>query len=203
MKRRDCPVKIALACVAAYIIGSLNFSILLSRLFFHEDVRSSGSGNAGATNMARSYGMVFGLAVLALDFVKTLLAIKLGICIALYWGGACAGIMCILGHCFPLFFGFKGGKGAVCGLAAVFSANVPAGAAVAAVFLAAALLSKKISLASVSACAAAAVLAAVMRFPAYNLVLVLFAAAFIVFRHKANIARLTAGTEPSFSARRK
>ena len=103
--------------VIPYLLGSLNFGIILSRVFFHEDIRNYGSGNAGATNMLRTYGKGFAALTLACDMLKAALAVLVGALLlnpragAPIDGIALASLFVILGHCFPCFYKFKGGKG--------------------------------------------------------------------------------------------
>ena len=106
---------IALGCfvcaLIGYLIGSVNFSIIISKLFYKDDIREHGSGNAGSTNMLRTHGTVSGLLTFAGDLGKTALAVIAGAYIYNLIGAYVAGFFCILGHVFPLYFKFKGGKG--------------------------------------------------------------------------------------------
>ncbi len=106
---------IALGCfvcaLIGYLIGSVNFSIIISRLFYKDDIRDHGSGNAGSTNMLRTHGTVSGLLTFAGDLGKTAIAVIAGAFIYNLIGAYVAGFFCILGHVFPLYFKFKGGKG--------------------------------------------------------------------------------------------
>ena len=96
---------------AGYMLGSLSSSLILSKLGWGKDVRKHGSGNAGATNMARVFGIGAGLATLAGDMLKAAAAIWLGKTLLGDVGIAVGGCACILGHCFPVFHNFRGGKG--------------------------------------------------------------------------------------------
>ena len=113
-------MKILLSAVIAYVLGSLSFSIVLSKFLFRKDVREGGSGNAGATNMARSFGKLAGALTLVGDMLKTALAVIIGKYLAGDWGIIVACICCQLGHCFPAYYRFKGGKGVAVGLAVTF-----------------------------------------------------------------------------------
>ena len=110
-------MKYLLVLVAGYLLGSVSVSVLLSRGVLGGDVRSRGSGNAGATNMARVYGMKAGVLTLAGDMLKALLAMGLGTWLLGDLGLCLGGIACIVGHCFPVFHQFKGGKGISVGAA--------------------------------------------------------------------------------------
>ena len=187
-----------LIAVVSYLLGSLSPSIFISSHFFGGDVRGRGSGNAGATNMARVFGMLAGVATLLADMAKTGLAVFLGHRLMGDTGLCTAGIACMVGHCFPVFHKFKGGKGISAGAAIGFAIDWRVGLTILAVFLLVALLSKKVSLGSV--CAAVAITAASLAFHVSTPKLVLAVVGMIlaVFQHRSNIARLLAGTEADF-----
>lgn len=112
-----------------YLFGNLQIAVIISKIYFKDDIRRHGSGNAGSTNMLRVYGKLFGLLTFVGDAIKCVGAVLLGQWIgsllqlnvnpedALMMGGYIAGLMVVIGHCFPAFFGFKGGKGAASALA--------------------------------------------------------------------------------------
>ncbi len=106
---------VLLCMIIPYLLGSLNFGIILSKKLFHEDIRNSGSGNAGSTNMLRTYGKKAAFMTLSLDMLKGGVAVLFGALILKASGpvdgAAIAGLFVVLGHMFPCFFGFKGGKG--------------------------------------------------------------------------------------------
>lgn len=108
---------VLVSIVIPYLLGSLNFGIILSNLFFREDIRNYGSGNAGATNMLRTYGKGFAALTLVCDMLKAAVAVLVGALLlnprtlAPVDGIALASLFVILGHCFPCFYKFKGGKG--------------------------------------------------------------------------------------------
>lgn len=141
--------------VISYLIGSVNFSILISRAISGKDIRESGSGNAGATNMLRTHGKKMGIITLLLDVLKGVAAVflirlirdKLGI------GGPAidyiAGVCVILGHNFPLYFGFRGGKGVATSLGVVLMLNWKAGLIVAVIAVAVMAATRYVSLGSV------------------------------------------------------
>ena len=118
-------MKIILIALIAYLLGSFCASIPLSRRCCGGDVRLYGSGNAGATNMARVYGLKAGLATLLLDMLKTVAAMLLGEYFMGGAGKAVAGAFCIIGHCFPLYFEFRGGKGVSVGAALGLMTGLP------------------------------------------------------------------------------
>jgi acyl-phosphate glycerol 3-phosphate acyltransferase len=101
-----------LACVAIpYMIGSLNFGIIISRIWYHDDIRKYGSGNAGATNMLRVWGKGAGGLTLFCDMLKCFAAVIVGVLLMGDIGAAVAGFFCVVGHVFPCWHGFRGGKG--------------------------------------------------------------------------------------------
>ena len=111
-----------ICAVISYLIGSLNSSIIMSRFMKKGDIRNSGSGNAGATNMVRTYGKAYGILAFVLDFVKVILAYLIVYAIFSrvdsamflkyeYFFKVITGFFCFIGHIYPCFFGFKGGKG--------------------------------------------------------------------------------------------
>ena len=186
--------------IGSYLLGSTSFSILTSKLLFGGDIRSKGSGNAGATNMARVHGWGAGLMTLAGDAVKSAACMLAGK--ALFGEiGLCLGAAgCILGHCFPAFHNFKGGKGIAVGGAVSFGIDWRVGVCTVGSFLLGALLSKKVSVGSL--CGAVAIVASSLLFHVSTprLILSIFCACLAIARHHANIKRLAEGTEPDFKA---
>lgn len=108
-----------LCAVAAYLLGSISTGVLLSRRLFHDDVRKHGSGGTGATNMLRTYRLKAALLTFAGDAAKAALAVGLGLLLAGREGGCIAAVFAVVGHMFPLYFGFRGGKGIACTVGAI------------------------------------------------------------------------------------
>lgn len=188
----------ALSCVLGYLLGSISISILISRHVFHQDVRQSGSGNAGATNVARVFGLGAGVLTFLGDFAKTLLAAWLG---SLLGGviGSCLGVaFALIGHCFPVYYRFRGGKAVSAGAAAALVIDWRIFVLAVAVFALAALLSKTASVSSMSAAGMVAVGSILFAPSTAQLLLGLFTCALVLFMHRSNIRRLIAGTEPKF-----
>ena len=191
-------MKIILIALIAYLLGSFCASIPLSRRCCGGDVRLYGSGNAGATNMARVYGLKAGLATLLLDMLKTVAAMLLGEYFMGGAGKAVAGAFCIIGHCFPLYFGFRGGKGVSGGAALGLMTGLPVLGIIMAVFFTTAAISRKVSLGSVTA-AVSLPLASWLTLAGEEIIMMnVFSAALVVFMHRGNISRLIKGTEPDF-----
>ena len=189
-------VRLILGAVLSYLLGSLNFGIILSRKFQKEDVRTHGSGNAGSTNMLRYYGKLPAVAKVAV----AILLVRLLVGNELYaqqpiFIKSFAGLFCVLGHIFPCFFRFKGGKGvATCG-GMVFMIDWRIALILLAVFFVAVLITKWVSLGSILM----AILYPVMMGLFYKsvpitLISVVFAAIVLV-AHRENIKRILNGTE--------
>ncbi len=193
-------LKYAAVIAAGYLLGSLSASILLSRTAWGGDVRKKGSGNAGATNMARVYGMGAGFLTLGCDMLKTVLATWLGSFLLGDVGLAVGGICCMLGHCFPVFHNFKGGKGISVGAALGLMIDWRVFLCIIATFLVVAFLSKKVSLGSVFASAGIVVFSLVFQVSVPKLVLAICAMCLAIFQHRTNLDRLAKGTEPDFKA---
>ena len=186
--------------VAGYLLGSLSFSIIISCLFLGRDIRKHGSGNAGATNMTRVFGWVAGVATLAFDVLKALAAMLIGRRLLGDAGVCLGGMAAMLGHCFPLFHHFKGGKGIATGAAIGFMIDWRVGISIVVAFLIGALISKKVSIGSIAA--AVTIIPATWIFaPRPSMIaLSVFASVLAITRHHENIKRLRAGAEPDFRA---
>jgi len=196
--------------IAAYFLGSIPFGLLLGRLFSGRDVRSAGSGNIGATNVARVAGPVTGILTLLLDAAKGALAVYLAARLSEQsstWM-MIAGLCALVGHCFPIWLGFRGGKG-VATAAGVFLVLSPLsflGAVI--LFVLVVLYWRFVSLGSISAAAAMPLLIyflwAPHHAPPYAVTFgSLGAALLIVYKHDANIQRMVQGDEPKFSFSKK
>jgi len=192
--------------VAAYLLGSIPFGLLLGKLFGAADVRKAGSGNIGATNVARVAGPLAGILTLLLDAAKGAFAVVLAARLSdqsSTWM-MIAGLCALIGHCFPIWLGFRGGKG-VATAAGVFGALCPPaflGAII--LFLLVVAYWRFVSLGSISAAAAMPLLIyffwAPHHAPPYIVTFGSLAAAIlIVYKHDANIQRLVQGDEPKFS----
>ena len=182
------------ALLLGYALGSIPFGLLLAKAAGKGDIRRIGSGNIGATNVLRTGNKGLAAAVLLLDAAKGFAAVWLA---WRYWPEAAgaAGLGAVLGHCFPAWLRFKGGKGVATALGVCLGLAWPIGAAYAAVWLTVLAISRVSSLGGMSAVVAAPIAAALLG--RTELVPVLAAIAVIVlFQHRENLARLRAGTEP-------
>ena len=186
--------------IAGYLLGSVSASLILSKLGWGKDVRKHGSGNAGATNMARVFGLGAGFATLGGDMLKTAVALWLGRYLLGDVGIAVGGIACVLGHCFPLFHNFHGGKGISVGAMIGLWIDWRVFVSIIAVFLIVAFLTKKVSAGSLAAAIAIVVASLVFHVTTPKLVLAIAAACIAIFQHRSNIKRLSEGTESDFKA---
>lgn len=190
--------KYILVAFAGYMLGSLSMSIVLSRAVLGEDVRRKGSGNAGATNMARVYGLKAGVLTLGGDVLKASLSMLIGWLLLGDVGLALGGIASLVGHCFPVYYNFRGGKGVSVGAAVALAIDWRVFLSVVLVFALAAFLSKKVSLGSVCAAVTISIASLIFQVSAARLILAVFGMLLVVFQHRENMKRLINGTEPDF-----
>jgi glycerol-3-phosphate acyltransferase PlsY len=186
-----------LTLAAAYLLGSIPFSYLVARAFGVADVRNVGSGNVGATNVMRSAGRGPGIAALVLDALKGAAAsvAALRLFPQSEWLPPVAAVAAVVGHVFPVWLGFRGGKGVATGAGAFAPLAPAATAAAAVVFLLTALVTRFVSLGSVFSAAALAVVAFVSGSPRPVAVSAAAVAALVILKHRGNIERLLQGTE--------
>lgn len=212
---------LVISAVVAYLIGSLDFAIILSKGVGKGDVREKGSGNAGATNMLREHGVKMALATTVGDVGKAAVAVALARFVifplmgceayALH-GGYVAGLMAVLGHLFPVFFGFRGGKGVTTMFGAIVVMQPLTAVLCFAAYVVIIAVSKMVSLGSVSAAA----LMSLMMFITVKYftdatdhqvivftALVVAISALVIIKHKENIKRLLKGEERKISFKKK
>ena len=215
-------IKYILIAVIAYLLGSLNFSIILSEVVKKKDIRDSGSGNAGATNMLRTCGKKAAVGTMIGDILKVALGIIIAFAILdvpmkyIFSNPAdaaeiqrvmlykeFAGLFCVLGHIFPLYFKFKGGKGVAACTGMVIIVDWRIALILFVIFIGVILISKWISLGSI----VIALLYPVLIFAFYkNFILAAVALLFtaiVIVAHRENIKRLAKGTENKISFKNK
>jgi len=181
-------IRLALSCAAAYLLGAIPFGMLITLLVAKRDVRAVGSGNIGATNVARAAGRTAGIVTLLLDAAKGALAAYLGLRFFGLTGGMLLGGAAFFGHVFPIYLGFRGGKGVATGLG-VFAALVPVSALVGlATYAVVFALTRVSALGSLLGLAGVGVTVA-FREPRL-LVLYAACAAVMVWRHRKNLQEL-------------
>ena len=197
--------------VVAYLLGSIPFGIVLAKLFGGADVRKAGSGNIGATNVARVVGPLAGILTLVFDTAKGWAAVWLAGRVtgeSALWMTVAAFVV-LLGHCFPIWLKFKGGKGVATALG-VFLALCPLAAVSAlTLFILCVVYWRFVSLGSVAAAAAMPLLIYFLWAPPHHAPPIvvdlgtLAVAALVIYKHDANLQRLVEGTEPRFSFSKK
>ena len=198
----------ALFIVAAYLLGSISFALVTSKLFGLDDPRTYGSGNPGATNVLRSGNKLAALLTLIGDAAKGWLAVflaswladKVGLGI---WGVAGVAIAAFIGHLFPVFSGFKGGKGVATGLGVLLGINPMLGGFVLLTWLLVAFLTRYSSLSALISAALAPVYYGLMfRVDAFFYAICIISA-LLIFRHRQNIINLVSGTESKIGSKKK
>jgi len=183
-----------------YLLGAIPFGLLLTRAAGLGDIRAIGSGNIGATNVLRTGRKGLAAATLLLDGLKGAAAVLLALWLAGHDAALWAGLGAVLGHLFPVWLRFKGGKGVATSYGVLIAAAWPVGLAAGAIWLIVAKLARISSLAALASFAAAPFLAALLADS--GVVKLALAIAVLVFiRHHANIRRLLAGTEPRIGAK--
>ena len=205
---------ILLCMVIPYLFGSLNFAIIISKIFYHDDIRKYGSGNAGTTNMLRTYGKLPAVATLLLDMSKGALSVLVGFLILgngasgateeFMWGTMggtyLAGLFAVLGHMFPCFYKFKGGKGVATTAVVVLCTNPVVFTLLLGIFLIIVIGTKMISLGSVMCMLFYPVLLNRFSPECPEGVLISFLiAALVIFMHRSNIKRIWEGKESKVS----
>ncbi len=208
----------------AYLLGSISFAIIVTKLFSHEDIRNTGSGNAGATNVLRSQGKLPALLTTLGDLGKSLASVLIG-----GWlmtrgldgfrsypnpesyrliGQYLAGLFCIIGHLHPVFFGFRGGKGVLTTLGMMLILDWRVALISLGVFIVVVLFTRMVSLGSIVAAAVMAVLTYVFRMFVdrqqpqtvwFCTCMAVLIAGILIYKHRTNIGRILKGTESKLS----
>ena len=201
-----------IVAIVAYLLGSISFSVIISKKMAGFDVREKGSGNAGATNMLRSVGKKAAILTLLGDALKGVVAVLFAILVGAIAKNSdksllvqIAGILVVVGHTFPIFFGFKGGKGVATSLGVVLTTNWKIGLICLVFALILMALTRIVSMGSVGAAILFPVLVLFMptnftisdgsSYLIYSIIL----AVIVVFNHRSNIKRILSGTENKLS----
>ena len=213
-----------LMAIVAYLIGSFSGAIILSKRIYDEDIRNSGSKNAGTTNMLRVYGKKAAAITLIIDILKGVLAVAIGVVIDKFFKGSqqtgweaqyllgsmkyIAAVFAILGHDFPIYFGFRGGKGVATSLGVILVLDWKIGLIVLVMALIIMLASRYVSLGSISAaviyvCVVLAFMLGKNDFNLSYLICSVILALLIIIKHHKNISRLKNGTENKLSFKSK
>ncbi|MEQ1352986.1 MAG: glycerol-3-phosphate 1-O-acyltransferase PlsY [Candidatus Acidiferrum sp.] len=200
------PITLVGIAAAAYLLGSIPWGLLVTRIFGREDIRKVGSGNIGAANVTRVAGPAAGILTLLLDTAKGFAAVWLA---GRYSNESAAwmmiaGLAVLLGHCYPVWLGFKGGKGVATALGVFLALCAPAALSALALFGLVAAYWKYVSLGSVAAAAAMPLLIYFLWAPYHAPPTVIIfgtmaASLLIIYKHDANLQRLVEGVEPKFT----
>jgi acyl phosphate:glycerol-3-phosphate acyltransferase len=204
----------AAAVIGSYLLGSIPFGYIAGRIA-GVDIRNCGSGNVGATNVIRTLGKTYGYPVFAADFLKGFAAVEMSFLLAARmqpgWTspemfGIIAAISSVLGHSFPIWLRFKGGKGVATSAGALFGLAPAAALGGVAIWILTFLLTRYVSVASIAAAAALPVIILVITWLNRTTGKLLFfssvcLAAVVIWRHRSNLSRLIHGTEPRFTRR--
>ncbi len=184
-----------LAAVIAYLLGSISFAYIVTKLVSGQDIRTIGSGSAGTTNTARAIGKPLAILVLALDWMKGYISAEIGFWLAAETGGVLAFVFVVIGHTFPFWLGFRGGKGVACAGGALLSLSPLVLGIALTGFIVLVAISGYVSLGSIVACMIIIVLALIVPLPMLYRVLFIIMPLGVLFLHRANIKRLLNGTE--------
>lgn len=213
-------VALLLAALVAYLCGSVSFAIIVTKLFSKKDIRDFGSGNAGATNVLRSQGKLPAILTTLGDLAKSALAVYLGglllnglqlkpydgidLQMLGLVGAYTAGLFCILGHMFPLFFGFRGGKGVMTTLGMMLILDWKVALILLAIFILVVLCTRMVSLGSITAGIGLPIVTFLFRAYVYHQPwptvwfctgVITVVSAIVIFRHRSNIKRIINGNE--------
>lgn len=209
-------MSVVLMLIVGYLLGSLNFSIIFTKIFAKTDVRDHGSGNAGFTNTIRTAGKKVGILVFVCDALKAVAAILIAVAVAKWYpfdglvqyGKYAAALGAVLGHNFPLYYGFRGGKGIVVSIAVVFSFNWITGLLTIGAFLIMFFATGYVSASSLTGAQTVVISTIVMYIFGWagvdeaQLILMVVMGILAFYMHRANIKRLMNGTESSFKKKK-
>ena len=189
-----------LLILMGYLYGSIPFALVIGKLFYHTDVRNSGSGNLGGTNAGRVLGKKAGLSVIILDASKCCISILIAGTVAKYMKldmniiYPCA-LACVIGHCYPIFAGFRGGKAVSVAIGYALMTNIYAFCIALVIFLLTLKISKYVSLASILGAISIAVISPFLGYSTIGIITNICIVALLVYKHRSNIQRLRDGTE--------
>lgn len=194
---------LVVTAVFSYLLGSINFAVLISKKKFNEDIRNYGSGNGGMTNMMRTYGRGAAAMTFVGDMAKAFVAVWLGITLYGIIGGYVGGLFCIIGHCFPVFFHFHGGKGVATAAMTILCLSPTVCLVLFIIFVIIVAGYKYISLGSVMCMLLYPVILSMMKGTGFWNIGAVLISLIIIFMHRENIKRLFRGEENKFEFRKK
>ena len=199
-------VLLLLTAAISYFLGGINGAIISSGLFFRKDVRNYGSGNAGLTNYLRTFGPASMAMVIAIDVLKSVVAILIGGWLLHFVGARnvgklFAGFCLILGHMYPIYYHFKGGKGVLCAGVLAWMIDWRVGAVCWGVFLIVVIFTRYVSLGSILGSICFPIFLWIFNYSALEGVLALLSVLLVILKHAENILRLIGGTENKLDLR--
>jgi acyl phosphate:glycerol-3-phosphate acyltransferase len=195
LKENSSMFQIILVLVLAYLIGSIPSGLIIGRVFYKTDIREHGSGNLGGTNTFRTLGVKAGIAVTLADILKGTLAAALPVLFGLEMNPLIAGVLAVIGHTYPIFAGFRGGKAVATSGGVLLLAAPWMFLTIFIVFFVTLYITKYVSLSSMLA-GVCAVIYALIDWDIPLLIAVTLLASFVIYRHRANITRIKNKTEP-------
>lgn len=195
-------VDFVIVAITAYLLGSFNFAIIVSKLLLKSDIRSHGSGNAGATNALRTMGVKKSLFVIAGDIAKCAIAVTIGYMLMGDLGRLIGGLFVMIGHIFPLYFDFKGGKGVLTGATMLFFFDIRVALIAIGLFAIVFYFTRFVSLGSMIGAASFPITTLIFYDDTTIRLLALFMALAVIVMHRANIRRLIAGKEKKFKVKK-
>lgn len=204
---------LVISAIIGYLLGSINFAIIITKIYTGEDIRDSGSGNAGFTNVLRTVGKLPSVLTLLGDFLKGVISVLLGFAVVylltgslelIRFGGYLATAGAISGHMFPLYYGFKGGKGILVTAGTLLILDPVTLFIILGVFLIVVFITRIVSISSICAAAAFPITTIISRavekseYIVWDALLSVLIAVIVIFMHRENIKRLLNGTEKKF-----
>jgi len=184
-----------LCAVIGYLLGSINSAVIVGKVFYKKDVREYGSKNAGLTNTLRVFDKKAAVMVLIGDILKGVMACIIGSLISPQYGLIIGGLMAVIGHNWPLYFKFKGGKGVLTSATVILMFDWKIGLIVLGIFIIIVAITKYVSLGSIMAATSLVVFAVIMGKDIVFISVSIILASLIIYRHKQNIQRLLKGEE--------
>lgn len=197
----DYKLLISLALIIlSYLYGSIPFALVVGKLFYKTDIRTQGSGNLGGTNAGRVLGAKAGVAVIVLDASKTIVSMLISLYVSKLFGISTdiiylSALACIIGHCYPIFAGFRGGKAVSVAIGYALTVNFWAGLFGLLVFFIVLKLTKYVSLSSILGTAGVLIISPFVGFSPIGIATNAIILALMTYKHKDNIKRLKEGTE--------
>ena len=189
-----------LLIIMSYLYGSIPFALVIGKLFYNTDVRNQGSGNLGGTNAGRVLGKKAGISVILLDASKCCISILIAKTISHYMGinqdiiYLCA-FACVIGHCYPIFAQFKGGKAVSVAIGYTLVTNIYAFFVAIVIFLITLKISKYVSLSSILASLAILIVSPFIGYPMIGIITIVCIVMLLIYKHKENIKRIKSKTE--------